>query len=182
MENPFGLLDEDDLQVLWEQHRKNLGILERQAAAHGMDVPLAIISNITFTKEKLTLLGDEFARRNISPYMTNPAKNRGRQLYNIISLNDRQRELLTQLVDVVQMASEPGSFAVMETNESLSASIMFIGAPRHRLTGYMVDLRALARVDLIDLRSTGRTPNVDVRAEGEEYVAYLKFLQSDTTP
>jgi hypothetical protein len=98
-------LDDEDLQSIWQQHRKNLGILERQSANYGMSPPIDIVNNITHSKDKIKLLKEEFARRGLTAQNVDPHKNIGRQLYNLIPLEDEQRQLLIDLVEAQRLTA-----------------------------------------------------------------------------
>jgi hypothetical protein len=53
MQSDYSVLDDEDLQALWEQHRKNRAVLELQASKHRMAPPINIINELNHAIEKM---------------------------------------------------------------------------------------------------------------------------------
>lgn len=178
MQSNYSTLDDEDLQSLWEQHRKNLAVIEMQAAQYGMNVPLPTINELSHAKEKMEGIRVELDRRGVSPTGGDPLKDIGRQLYRHIPLDLYQRELLAQLVAADRAVLRDERRPFIDASSHDGEKIIHKGFPEGGLKVPRIDMQLLVKAGLLMSIPTSRgDSNFTITPQGMAYVDYM--LQID---
>ncbi|KPL79939.1 hypothetical protein [Herpetosiphon geysericola] len=183
MKESYGYLPLANLSELWDIHRFNLALLEKQAAQYGSAaVPLLTQNEIKNEQLILKELHAEFDRRGELPQPINPQKTVGRQLYQLILLEDEQRALLAHIAQAQRSLPrfERQPVTLLQVNEGPDY-IHHPGFAKRKIPVYHGDLNALAREGLLVASRTRKgTPTYDITAHGFAYVDYMISLQSQS--
>lgn len=180
MNESYGYLPLDNLSELWDIHRFNLAFLEKQAAQHGTAaVPLLTQNEIKNEHLILKELHAEFDRRGESPQPINPQKTIGRQLYQLVLLDQEQRTLLAHIAHAQRSLPRPQRCKFVFADTHQGASLLHPGLDSRSIEVYIGDLEVLTDGGLLNATHSVKGGKLfDITPHGFAYVDYMATLQA----